>query len=417
MCKNTRIKEKKRMNLLSPEQDALLSLVKQALWSDKPVLCSAEWAKVEALAKEQGVSWMLHLGAKAYEDRIPAEYLKAWQSITILTAIRNERVNAAQDKLVGWLAEKNIRAAVLKGTSCSRYYPYPEVRRLGDIDILIDKDSMKVVGDHLTENGFEVADHDHPFHVGYYSSNALVELHYEVTNVPESTGGKIVCKAMEGFLDDLQAVTVKEHSFPMLSDENQALTLLLHMERHMLEGGIGLRQLCDWSVFVNGTCAETWNDRILPLLERCGLLIYAKIVTKTCVDYLGLPKAKAPWSDDADGQLAAAMIDDVFHNGNMGAADIKSAGSWFTDRRTLGQGEKGKLKVFLSKLSALAYQHWPKVKYCKILLPFCWVYIFLRYFVRSICGLRPKKNWIRVAESSNRRQKLYNSMHLYEVKE
>ena len=47
----------------------------------------------------------------------------------------------------------HVRAAILKGTSCSRYYPFPEARPLGDIDVLVDRECVNAVGEYLESRG------------------------------------------------------------------------------------------------------------------------------------------------------------------------------------------------------------------------------------------------------------------------
>jgi len=404
-----------KMKTLSCEQRALLCLVRRAMWSEVCDLPTADWSIVENLAKEQGISWLLYLGAKYYKSQISVERIQAWRGIMLATAIRNEQINDTQNKLIAWMRDKSIRVAVLKGTSCSRFYQHPEARSLGDIDILIDPNYMDEIRDHLLQMGYKPSDQEHGFHVGYYGDGVVIEIHFAVTEPPECNGGRVVQEAMRCFLDDVHQEVIGDISFPVLSDQNQALALLLHMERHMYECGIGLRQMCDWASFMSGVSLECWQNAIQPLIERCGLLTYAKVITKTCVDYLGLDSNIVPWCCDVDLQLAAAMINDVFCQGSLGAADRDGEGSWFIDRKALGQTNGGRINTLLRNMNALAYRNWPVTKTRKVLLPFCWVYLPLRYMARSLKGLRAKKNWIRMAEASNRRQKLYKAMRLYEI--
>ena len=106
----------------------------------------------------------------------------------------------------------------------------------------------------------------------------------------------------------------------------------------MMVGGIGLRHICDWTIFVNGSAARHWSSGTLELLKKCGLLVYAKVITKIFVDYFGLDLNKAQWCADVDAQLTSAMISEVYRGGNLGAADQEGAGSIFIDRSQLGKG-------------------------------------------------------------------------------
>ncbi|MCB7187645.1 nucleotidyltransferase family protein, partial [Anaerostipes caccae] len=62
--------------------------------------------------------------------------------------------------------------------------------------------------------------------------------------------------------------------------------LLLHKLEHITSSGLGLRQLCDWAVFVHRDMTpERWED-LLPKLSRFGLLHFARVITRICVEDL-----------------------------------------------------------------------------------------------------------------------------------
>lgn len=400
------------MNMLDVNQRALLLLVRKALWKNAECLPEADWPVVEAYAQGQGVLWMAYLGAKALPLQIPPEQLKTWRTAMHSRVLYNDQLNAVQSMLLEWLAEKKIRVAILKGTSCSQYYPYPDARPLGDIDILIDKENLDIVDGYLKAKGYMPSPHEHDFHVGYYGKDAVIEVHFAATGAPDSKGGKVVAEEMLHFLDDVHMATVGEMTFPVLSDEHQALMLLLHMERHMMVSGIGLRQLCDWAVFVNGSVSTHWQSGTLDLLRRCGLLTYAKVLTKTCVDFLGLDQDKAEWCKDVDHELTQAMIEEVFRGGDLGAADEKGNGSLFTERSRLGQHGQNKLTGMIGRLTTMAYNSFPYTRRYKILLPVFWVYFSVRYLLRFVGGSQSISYAISV---SDRRHKLYQALHLYET--
>lgn len=409
------------MEMPDKSQNVLLMLIRSALWRSTEALPDADWDVVEKYAQDQGVLWIAYLGAKALKQSscslqmIPKERLKNWRSALYTGTFYNDQINGVQMHLIQWMAENKVRAAILKGTSCSRYYPFPEARPLGDIDVLVDRECVNAVGEYLESRGYTKSQHEHEFHVGYYGTEATVEVHYAGTSIPNSAGGRAVAEEMAHFLDDTQMACIGKMTFPVLSDAHQALMLLLHMERHMVDSGIGLRQLCDWTVFVNGTVGVTWKKDILELLNRCGLLVYAKVLTKACVLFLGLDATKVEWCLDTDDELARAMMEDVFRGGSMGAADTEGMGSLFTDRAHMGDGRQTRLKGLSGRLTRLANQHFPYTQRYKILLPVFWIYIPMRYLVRSLAGLRPKKRIFAVYREADQRQKLFKALRLYEV--
>lgn len=399
---------------LNDTQKALLTLLAQALWGNGGALVEADWEQVEELAKDQGVLPMLYRGAMKYKDIIPAERIRIWRGAMYAAVLQNDRVNLAQSEILGWLAEKGIRAAILKGTSVARYYNPPDMRCLGDIDLLICNSDLERVSAILCVNGYELLDQEHGFHVKFQRSDILVEVHYAASEIPDSECYQDICQIMNSFLDDILMTTLGDERFPALSETNHALMLLLHMERHMMAEGIGLRQICDWAVYINSISLEHWRRKIEPMLKTCGLSMYAKVITRTCEKYLALSTDNIVWCHESDDKLAYELVCDIFRAGNLGHADNESNGNIFSNRSMLGNSNQWRIIGLIMYMNKLAYANFPVVRRCKVLLPVMWVFIPLRYFIRSILGLRPRKNVSKVLLGAKRRQQLYKALHLYE---
>lgn len=190
--------------------------------------------------------------------------------------------------------------------------------------------------------------------------------------------------------------------------------LLMHKERHVIAGGIGLRQLCDWAVYLNN---QNICDVLLNMCTECGLLTFVRVVTKACVRYLGLHCESVNWCGDADDALTDALMEDIFRSGNLGKADQEKDSSLFTGRAMLNNHGQNALVGLILNLNRIANDHFPITIRCKWLLPVFWLYLPLRYIVRSLFGLRKKKNIFRALKQSNKRYELHKSLHLYEVKE
>lgn len=403
------------MNHLTAEQKALLILLRCSLWGENlQVPAEVDWEKVDHSAKVHAIVPLIYNGAIVGKTTVPQDILQQWKKSLFRGILNNERLLKAQSELVTWLEEADIPAVILKGSSVAQYYPQPDLRVLGDIDVLVNKTDIAVVHQILENHGYQRHEEDHDFHVGYRRKDAYVEIHYHVTNFPDSAGGRVTKEILSHFSDEICQGTVGTHTFPVLSDANQALSLLLHMIRHMFSWGIGLRQLSDWAVYMASVDADNFQTSVIPVLERCGLLQYAKVATRTCIDYLGLPDEKMSWCRDVDDESCAAFILDVFCSGNLGHDDNDSMGSLFTDSNAMGR-KQSDIIAFILRLNHRAYVNFPITKKCKILLPFFWLYLPLRYYLRSLVGLRPKKSLSKTIESAKKRKNLYEKLNLFEI--
>lgn len=398
--------------MMTHSQKMLLKIIRRALWQENLSLEASAWDEVESLAEQQGVLWMLYPGTKG--TVVPKEKLLEWRNAAITGIWQNESINALQKKLLAHLKDKRIRSVILKGTSCSRYYVAPNMRTLGDIDILVDRENIDAVADYLCTQGFEKMSTEHKFHIGFSNDAITVEVHYHCTDLPMGKGTDAARNAEKNFLDHIEIAEIDGMRFPVLSETHQALMLLMHMERHMQEDGIGLRQLCDWAAFVHGTDHQHWEQTI-PLLKSCGLFLYAKVVMNACMTYLGLKCDDLAWANPVNTQLAEALMQDVFRRGNCGRADDQNVGSLFSDRSMMGKRQQGPLKGMLAKMTLLAYRKYPCSRRHKWLLPVLYFYIPVQYIIKSVLGKSARKDLGIAIANAGKRQRLYRMLHLYEA--
>jgi hypothetical protein len=403
------------MNHLSKEQQALLMLLRISLWRDSVTIPPGmDWELVGKYAKEQGVLSFLYDGAVAAKAEVPAELLTKWKNTTFQGVIRNERLLRAQDELITWFDQAGVLSVVLKGSSVARYYPQPDLRVLGDIDILVNKSDVDKARKILEEHGYVFHESDHEFHMGFTRPGSYVELHYNVTKLPDSAGGRATGKVIDTFLSDINQSCIGNYRFPVLSETNQAVMLLLHMIRHMFEFGIGLRQLCDWAVYMASVDKAYFTNEVLPILEQCGLRKYAEVAAQSCIKDLGLKNEDMIWCAGVREEECRSFMVEVFRLGNMGSADLESMGSLFTDSDSMGNNQSS-VKALLSRLTILAFCNFPITKKIKVLLPIAWIYLPLRYFVRMMWGKRPRKSFVKVMESAWKRRKLYDRVKAFDI--
>lgn len=404
------------MSDFSQEQKTVLALLRASLWESREVLPpDPDWTVVDAIAKAQAVIPLVYNGAVVTRASAPEAVLSKWKKATVYGVVKNERLLAAQDQVVDGFAKSGIQTVILKGSSVSRYYPAPDLRVLGDVDVLVQKTDIQKAMEVLQQLGYVLREADHDFHYGFSRKDAYVELHYDVTTLPDSVAGIRTRQETEQFLADIAYGQLLSHRFPVLTQVNQALSLLLHMIRHMYETGIGLRQMCDWMMFVADTQTEPFLQSILPVLKHCGLLQYAKAATAVCVKYLGLPQQKAAWCD-VDDRLAATFLESVFSGGNMGRAENNMLQNLLTDTQKLGTTQSSAGAV-LSHLNAVTLDNFPNAGKRYVLRPFLWLFLLLRYGIRTLFGKRKKIKLGKEIKKAKRNRELYEQLNPFGVDE
>ena len=175
--------------------------------------------------------------------------------------------------------------------------------------------------------------------------------------------------------------------------------------------GIGLRQLCDWAVSVYRVTVEERGD-IISVLEKCGLLRFAQILTKVCEKYLGLPACG--WLSPVPDQLVEDTIAEILSVGNFQAQhENRPFASALIDPYDLdGDGKRKLVRTYLRRVERKMCNEYPWAKR-RILIPFFGVFYFWRLCLAIIKGDINGKGMLNTLQSSRAREKLLRKMCLY----
>jgi len=348
------------------------------------------------------------------------EILNKWKNTTIIRVLMNENLMQEQTNLLKYFKEEGIDSVILKGTSVSCYYPSPEFRPLGDIDILIKKEDFEATTNLLYKNGY-VYDGGHDFHVVMRKTGVSVELHNEVSRYPENEIGKLLSNRLKNIIENARQYRMNKIKFPGPSPFDNAMVLLLHMQRH-LNKGIGLRQLCDWIMFVNSNSQpELWNE-LLPFLEKTGLKRFASVLTKIGVIYLGLNSELCSWCLEADNTICEMLLQEILNSGNFGRKrnDEDKASGYITNGYEkidgIAYGKMERIKRMFMNFSNSAKRDFPFLKKYSLLLPIMCLYIPLRYVIRMIMGKRPKLTAGKLFREIKRKNDLYKELRIFQTK-
>lgn len=395
-------------------QEKLLKILSDVLWkkTSGPEYSEQEWEDILSTAEDQGVLFLVLQGCTSIRRQLsPVCWLK-WRSKLISTMINNESLMETQSKVITLMQNADIPCVVLKGTSISVCYYDPAVRALGDIDMLIPSQFIEQASGVLASLGFHAPkdSFEHPYHIDFYKNGVVIELHYAVSTFPDSHAGRLAKQCLESWQEQTQQKHIGSHTFECLSNSQQALSLLIHMERHMTTGCIGLRQLCDWTVFLTSITPEYFADRILPELKLCGLAEFAAVLTQTAIRYLGLNPVYAISFLSVRERYVQAMIEEIFRAGSIhNKNNVEDSSSFFVDE----SGTKSSMRVFISKMNSLARRKFPITKKLPFLLPLFWFYIPLRYWIRSLMGKRRRKSLLRTIAITKQRKRLYRELNLF----
>ena len=394
------------------EPKVLLSLLAHELFQRKLEIdaSAVDWTAVLAEGDKHAVTALLYPGMRQLSD-VPEDVLAKTRGAAITASIASENMLKNQREILDLLEANYILCAVLKGTSVSCFYPHPELRTPGDIDILTGEKGIEQAREYLTAAGFAF-DHETEMHQAFYGLGALVEIHRTASMFPDLPKGKYAAAFMGGALEHRHEGTLSGIAFPCLDFPYQMVSLLAHIERHMRSAGIGLRQICDWAVTIHAH-REDLGEEELSLLEQCGLLHFAKIVTGMCEKYLGLPAFS--WSQDVSQGDVDALAADILTAGNfqaqegMGKVSAVMLGAKFS----VADQKINILRNYRLHVRYRIEMQYPWAK-SPLWQPVFWVYFPVQRALRVLAGRRKKVSLRKAVRYAQERQELIRRLKLYQ---
>ena len=284
------------------------------------------------------------------------------------------RILHGQTELVALFRTAGIPLVILKGMAAVVYDPQPARRSMGDVDFLVPPERFADALRMMDANGYrrqdeavpETAD-DAPRHVQFFRDGVEYELHHHFS----SFGLDLEPILLDGFG---RAVTreISGREFPTLPNPENALVLLAHIRQHLLESGLGLRQIIDWLQCLKSLTQEE-TAQLRAYAEEAGLDTLAGTVNRICNRYLGTAFS---WTADVDPETEDALLEHLFERGNFGR---KLGADRPVEAVSLSVREQG-LFPYLQQMGML---HWEAAQRHAFLRPFAWMHTVCRYALKG----------------------------------
>ncbi len=341
---------------MHPTYEAVFSLMKAALWG-APYAPPADSGALLRELEEQGVR---DLAADVLADRPAIQ--SAANRMTHFYAVMGEQAAVLQ-------LLSGIPVVVLKGAAAARYYPRPEYRKLGDVDLLIPPAQFNRACAILEQAGY-VRYLDKPRHAGYRRTLTRFELHRFFTEKGGSPLDELLLSAPAGQAE------VCGYAFPVLPPALTGLVFLEHTAQH-LRGSFGLRQVLDWMLYAHAVLTDEFYEKeFAPLARRCGYETLAVTMTRLCQLYLGLPET-ITWCRNADEEACRELLELILEGGNFGEKDIDSA-------KAVSVLNMAKHPIrFLGQLQSMGCETWTALRKYPWLKCFAWLYQLCRFIRRG----------------------------------
>lgn len=317
---------------MTQTQQDLLQLLSASLWQDASKISNRsdfKWKDLYELSLEQCVTSIVADTFTFLEKGVcPLTEKMNWLGFVVRVEQKNKDLNILVGKLFHHFKKMGITPVLMKGQAFATNYPEPLHRQCGDIDIYFKHraECEKAVKwgkgmDKIATNSFE--NKRERKHFTFSLQKETVELHY------------LMCVfENDKFHKRLQEIIDWEftHQDPLLVDINgnlietvphtlSVLHQLIHIIRHLMEAGVGLRQICDLAVYLNMYAEVIDRERLIKYLKELELYSISQSIGDLLVSHLGLSIKKIPFP--IDHSYTDFILNEIFTGGNFGKKRVE----------------------------------------------------------------------------------------------
>ncbi|MBO7418282.1 MAG: nucleotidyltransferase family protein [Bacteroidaceae bacterium] len=308
-------------------EQAFWELLKAGLWERQPMmeakLSEEQWAEVIKHAKQQTLIGVLFDGMLKlpFELHPNEETRMKWFWIVNKIERANRLQNHVLVEFVMKLREKDVRALLLKGQSYAALYPNPLHRQCGDIDLYIGQKNYPKVCEWVKKCGMIGSKNVKNFHhqeIKWQGVN--MDLHRVTIAFSTPSGYKRLIRWSEQMLANSQSFftpSTEKEEIPIPEVSFNVFFVFIHLLKHFLYEGVGLRQLCDWARMLHVYHDKIDQEELKLNLKHYGLTHAWQVFGFLLVQQIGLPQNEFPFYKNTQ-KKSAKILRVILQRGNFG---------------------------------------------------------------------------------------------------
>lgn len=318
-----------------------------------------------------------------------SEIMDQWNKEAMVCGIKSHRDELRIGEVCSTFEEAGIPVIVLKGMAIKKCFPNPELRSMGDADILVHETDLYKAEEILVGMGYEPDKGVNLKHFKFTGMGTVpIELHWLLSEYEFIKKSEVFYKEI---WENLLVIPLGNTRASTLSWEMQILHMCIHMGTHFRYKGFGLRQLCDL-VMVVETKGYVINWEIVgEKAVEFGLDTFLFAILEVCrkLFRIDIPEV-LKCEEIAQSMRIELFINDIFKSGAFGQYDSKR-NAINTIVNNISRKEKyfknkiinGIMILFPSRKKLSGRNDYKYLKKYPFLLPFAWVQ-------RIIYGLKRK---------------------------
>ena len=317
------------MMIVSKQHQIFFDFLRFCIGSAKEIpdsLKEADWKEIYAIAKKQCLVGVLFDGIK----KLPAEHvgmkkvlLLQWMAESQMLEKANVRLNDAAIQVSEWFRKKGFRTCILKGQGNALLYPNPYSRTPGDIDIWVEGGDKRVISFVRSISPHEKACYHHIEFPPY--KGVEVEVHYRPSFLLCFWHNRKLQKYYERVKEEQfshQVMLGEQGEIAIPTAEFNLIFQLTHIFAHLMNEGIGLRQLLDYYYVLISDDLLLIRDRVLKELKELGLWKFAGGIMYIMQEVFGMTASCLIVPPNE--QYGKFVLNEVLEAGNFGKHDERN---------------------------------------------------------------------------------------------
>lgn len=241
-----------------------------------------DWNDIILLSRIHNVEGMIYVVLKNSQIGVPENVMTYLSKMFIATVRQSINQENELSRVIRKFQQEDIDIVLMKGIVTKRYFPNPELRTMGDIDLLI-KESDREKSDYLLkEIGFAFDKRESGASVWNYTrGSVLFEVHTSIIYQQLFLGVNYT----EYFKNVLDNVDKIEENVYEMKKEYHFIYVLVHLAKHLYRTGSGIRMVMDIVVLINEFYDKYDWDYIRNELEKIKLLEFSHNLIYICYKY------------------------------------------------------------------------------------------------------------------------------------
>jgi hypothetical protein len=253
-----------------------------------------------------------------------------------------ERYNKRMNNLIAMQYQSftavHLKPILLKGQGVANCYPNPLRRVCGDIDWYFDEKGYDTAIATLKQKKINF-NHTAGFSLEYQWSGIPIEHHRRLFDSHNPFNSSYLKSLELQYREKQQVCIFNDQAVKILAPELQILQVNIHILKHLLSFGLGMRQICDAAILYD-TYADKLDKKALEsMYRRLGILPWIHLLHQILVEQFGLAMDRLPFPYPISTR-SNWMLANIWESGNFGFHDTKQGKSFAKSNERTNSSKK-----------------------------------------------------------------------------